>query len=49
MLPRKRRIRILSAPQNVIQNVASPSESEGSIALGQIKVNARVTVSFELE
>lgn len=35
--------------QNVIQNTASPSESEGSISLGQIKVNARVTVSFELE
>ncbi|MCK4330320.1 SIMPL domain-containing protein [candidate division WOR-3 bacterium] len=35
--------------QNVIQNVADPSQSESSIALGQIKVNARVTVSFELE
>ena len=35
--------------QNVIQNVGSPSETDGSIALGQIKVNAKVTVSFELE
>jgi uncharacterized protein YggE len=35
--------------QNVIQNAASPSESGSSIALGQIKVNAKVTVSFELE
>ncbi|MGD9366352.1 MAG: SIMPL domain-containing protein, partial [Desulfobacteraceae bacterium] len=35
--------------QNVIQNVASPSESDSSIALGQIKVNAKITVSFELE
>jgi len=34
--------------QNVVQN-ASPSDGEGSIAVGQIKVNARVTVSFELE
>lgn len=35
--------------QNVMQNVAGPSGAEGSIALGQINVNARVTVSFELE
>ncbi len=35
--------------QNVIQNAGSPSETESSIALGQINVNARVTVSFELE
>ena len=35
--------------QNVIQNVAGSSESESSIALGQIKVTARITVSFELE
>ena len=35
--------------QNVIQNVGGPSETDGSIALGQIKVNAKVTVSFELE
>lgn len=35
--------------QNIIQNVASPTESSGSIALGQIKVNAKVTVSFEIE
>jgi len=36
--------------QNVIQNVAGgPSETESSIALGQINVNARVTVNFELE
>ena len=35
--------------QNVIQNAAGPAESDSSIALGQIKVNAKVTVSFELE
>ena len=35
--------------QNVIQDVAGSSESESSIALGQIKVTARITVSFELE
>ncbi|MEW5692254.1 MAG: SIMPL domain-containing protein [Candidatus Hydrogenedentota bacterium] len=36
--------------QNVIQNVAGgPSETESSIAVGQININARVTVSFELE
>lgn len=35
--------------QNVMQNVAGPSGAEGSIALGQINVNAKVTVSFELE
>jgi uncharacterized protein YggE len=35
--------------QNVIQNVQSPSESDSSIALGQIKINAKVTVSFELK
>jgi len=36
--------------QNVIQNVAGPgsSETDGAIALGQIKVNATVTVRFEL-
>jgi hypothetical protein len=32
--------------QDVIQNVVSPSESQGSIALGHIKVNARVSVNF---
>ena len=35
--------------QNVIQNVDSPSATDSTIALGQIKVNAKVTVSFELE
>lgn len=35
--------------QNVIQNTAGSSNSESGIALGQIKVNASVTVSFELE
>jgi len=36
--------------QNVIQNVpGGSSETEGTIALGQINVNARVTVSFELK
>ena len=35
--------------QNVIQNTGGASETDGSIALGQIKVNAKVTVSFELE
>jgi len=37
--------------QNTIQNVQSPNpvENDGTIALGQIKVNASVTVSFELQ
>ncbi len=35
--------------QNIIQNVPSSTETESSVALGQIKVNANVTVSFELE
>jgi uncharacterized protein YggE len=36
--------------QNVIQNVGGEySEADGSIALGQIKVNARVRVSFALK
>ncbi len=36
--------------QNVVQNVDTDfSSMEGSIALGQISINARVTVSFELE
>lgn len=37
--------------QNVIQNVAGSgvAETSDTIALGQIKVNARVTVSFELK
>ena len=35
--------------QNVIQDVDGSSESESSIALGHIKVTARITVSFELE
>lgn len=35
--------------QNLVQNVrGDPLETEGSIALGQISVNARVRVSFEL-
>lgn len=42
-----------NAYQNVSQNTFSSStsdsaESEGTLALGQIKVNARVTVRFEL-
>jgi uncharacterized protein YggE len=36
--------------QNVIQNVGGEySEADGTIALGQIKVNARVRVSFALK
>jgi uncharacterized protein YggE len=35
--------------QNVIQNVGGPSQPDSTISLGQINVNARVTVSFELE
>lgn len=37
--------------QNVIQNMgmADPLESNGTIALGQININANVTVSFELK
>ncbi len=35
--------------QNVVQNVAGATEPSSGIALGQIKVTARVTVSFELE
>ncbi len=34
--------------QNVIQNVSAAEESSGNIALGQIRVNAKVIVSFEL-
>jgi uncharacterized protein YggE len=34
--------------QNVVQNTV-PSDGDGSISVGQIKVSARVTVSFELE
>ena len=38
-----------SMAQNLVQNVrGDPLESEGNIALGQISVNARVRVSFEL-
>jgi len=39
-------------PQNVIQNVSgsgSSIDTDSTVALGQITVNARVTVSFELE
>jgi len=35
--------------QNVIQNAPSSQGTEGSVALGQIKVHANVTVSFKLE
>ncbi|MFH2047203.1 MAG: SIMPL domain-containing protein [Pseudomonadota bacterium] len=35
--------------QNVMQNAAGSSGSDSSIALGQIKVNAKITVSFEIE
>lgn len=35
--------------QNVVQRVGGSSESGVSTALGQIKVNAKVVVSFELE
>lgn len=36
--------------QNVIQNAGGgPAETDGTIALGQIKVNARVSVSFALK
>ncbi len=35
--------------QNAVQNIGSPSEGESSVALGQISVNANVTVSFELQ
>jgi hypothetical protein len=35
--------------QNVVQNYGGQSRAQSSIALGQINVNARVTVSFELE
>ncbi len=34
--------------QNVIQNVSATEEFSGNIALGQIRVNAKVIVSFEL-
>jgi len=35
--------------QNVIQNYGGQAQQDSTIALGQINVNARVTVSFELE
>lgn len=35
--------------QNVIQNYGGQAQPESTVALGQIYVNARVTVSFELE
>ena len=35
--------------QNTIQEAGASPPAEGSIALGQISVNAQVTVSFELE
>lgn len=35
--------------QNAVQNINSPSGDESSVALGQISVNANVTVSFELQ
>ena len=34
--------------QNALSSVDGASESEGTLALGQIKVSARVTVKFEL-
>ena len=34
--------------QNAVSTVDGASESEGTLALGQIKVSARVTVKFEL-
>ncbi len=38
-----------SVSQNSIPYGGDPSESDSSIALGEIKVNAKLTVSFELE
>ena len=38
-----------SMAQNVVQSYSGQPQSDSSIALGQINVNARVTVSFELE
>jgi hypothetical protein len=38
-----------SMAQNVVQNYSGQPQSDSSIALGQINVNARVSVSFELE
>lgn len=35
--------------QNVVQNYGGQAQEDSTIALGQINVNARVTVSFELE
>jgi len=35
--------------QNIVQNASGPSDSDSSIALGQIKVTAQINVSFELE
>lgn len=35
--------------QNVVQDMGGESMPESSIAVGQIEVNAKVTVSFELE
>ncbi|MDD5454328.1 MAG: SIMPL domain-containing protein [Candidatus Ratteibacteria bacterium] len=35
--------------QNIVQNAGGTSETESTIELGQINVNARITVSFELE
>ena len=39
----------MSMSQNVIQNVGGSASGGDSIALGQIKIKANVTVSFELE
>jgi len=39
----------LGASQNVIQESGAPQGMEGTLAPGQISVNARVTVSFELK
>lgn len=38
-----------SMAQNVIQSHSGQPQSDSSVALGQINVNARVTVSFKLE
>jgi hypothetical protein len=35
--------------QNVIQESGGGAPEDGSLAPGQIRVNARVTVSFEME
>jgi len=39
----------LQISQNVVQNSNSPSQGGSSVVLGQIEINAEVTVSFELQ